>query len=41
MRIENAFEVEAAPDEVYALMLDPAHIATSFPGPDSTPIALP
>ncbi|HVG89357.1 MAG: SRPBCC family protein [Gaiellales bacterium] len=32
MRIENAFEVEAAPDEVYALMLDPARVAPCIPG---------
>jgi hypothetical protein len=32
VRIENAFDVAAEPDEVYALMLDPARVAPCIPG---------
>jgi uncharacterized protein len=32
MVIENAFEVDAPPSEVYALMLDPARVAPCIPG---------
>jgi len=32
MRIENAFDVDAPPPEVYALMLDPARVAPCIPG---------
>jgi carbon monoxide dehydrogenase subunit G len=32
VKIENAFEVDAAPGEVYALMLDPARVAPCIPG---------
>jgi len=32
MRIENAFDVDAPPAEVYALMLDPARVAPCIPG---------
>src|SRR5438067_6225301 len=32
MRIENAFDVDAAPDSVYQLMLDPRRVAPCIPG---------
>jgi carbon monoxide dehydrogenase subunit G len=32
MRIENAFDVEAPPEQVYALMLDPERVAPCIPG---------
>jgi uncharacterized protein len=36
MRIDNAFDVDAAPAEVYALMLDPERVAPCIPGAEVT-----
>jgi uncharacterized protein len=36
MRIDNAFDVDAAPSEVYTLMLDPARVAPCIPGAEVT-----
>lgn len=36
MRIENQFDVQAPPERVYALMLDPKRIAPCIPGAEVT-----